>query len=70
VLLLGLSLIGCAAVAQQVGSATKPHRQAAATPSPFAEAEALLRQGSIAEAKETIAAKKITPARAKRFSTR
>ncbi len=52
VVLLGLSLSSRAAVAQQTGSSAKPPRHAAATPSPFAEAEALLRQGSSAEAKQ------------------
>jgi len=53
-LMLGLILISIHAAAQQTSTAPKPSHQSAAIPSPFAEAETLLRQGSVEEAKQKI----------------
>ena len=53
-LLLGLALAGVRAAAQQTSTTPNPSRQVPAIPSPFAEAETLLRQGAIEEAKQKI----------------
>jgi len=53
-LMLGLALAGVPAAAQQTSSTPNTSRQVPAIPSPFAEAETLLRQGAIREAKQKI----------------
>ena len=53
-LMLGLAWAAVPAGAQQTSSTPNTSRQVPAIPSPFAEAETLLRQGAIAEAKQKI----------------
>jgi len=53
-LMLGLMLACASGAAQQAGTATKPSHHSAAVQSPFTEAEALLRQGSVEESKKKI----------------
>jgi tetratricopeptide (TPR) repeat protein len=53
-LMLGLMFVCASAAAQQASTATKPSHHSAAVQSPFTEAEALLRQGSVEESKKKI----------------